>query len=84
VGSLLINQHAKRSGSNPASRFPLSFLGGQYYIFIFLFLFLFYLGGIKVRTGVKSFILMQLMQTFLDQQQARDLKISFDGFDGIC
>jgi hypothetical protein len=82
VGSLLINQHTNRSGSNPASRFPLSFLGGQYYIFIFLFLF--YLGGIKVRTGVKSFILMQLMQTFLDQQQARDLKISFDGFDGIC
>jgi hypothetical protein len=36
VGSLLINQHTKRSGSNPASRFPLSFLGGQYYIFIFI------------------------------------------------
>jgi hypothetical protein len=39
VGSLLINQHTNRSGSNPASRFPLSFLGGQYYIF-FIFIFI--------------------------------------------
>jgi hypothetical protein len=39
VGSLLINQHTNRSGSNPASRFPLSFLGGQYYIFIFFILY---------------------------------------------
>jgi len=41
VGSLLINQHTKRSGSNPASRFPLSFLGGQYYIFYFFVFILF-------------------------------------------
>jgi hypothetical protein len=41
VGSLLINQHTKRSGSNPASRFPLSFLGEQYYIFIFFIFILF-------------------------------------------
>jgi hypothetical protein len=50
---LIINQHTNRSGSNPASRFPLSFLGGQYYIFIFLFLF--YLGGIQVKDRSKEF-----------------------------
>jgi hypothetical protein len=38
---LIINQHTNRSGSNPASRFPLSFLGGQYYIFYFFIFILF-------------------------------------------
>jgi hypothetical protein len=42
VGSLLINQHTKRSGSNPASRF--SFLVSRWTILYFYF-FIFILFG---------------------------------------
>jgi hypothetical protein len=75
VGSLLINQHTNRSGSNPASRFPLSFLGGQYYIFLFFcFLFLFYLGGIQVKDRSEDVHPDAANADFFWQQQARGPK----------
>jgi hypothetical protein len=72
VGSLLINQHTKRSGSNPASRFPLPFLGGQYYIFIFLFLF--YLKGIQGKDRSEDVHPDAANADFFWQQQARGPK----------